>query len=193
MAGVGLGAIAIVVQFLLIGTVDVEQIAESFRQMGAQGEQQMIPAEQARDIVQMFVLLMFAMIYLFIMVIIFIARWMQASLAETSGFGEEFRRLALGKNAALFALAILGLGFWLQQGWLVSLLYLLVVAFMFQGIAVVHSKVRQRRQARLILGVFYFLLLIAPQAVALTALTGVIDNWLVFRKQAAKPDNDSDE
>ena len=132
------------------------------------------------------------MIYLFVMVIIFIARWMQASLAGSSGFGDEFRRLTLGKNAALIALAIAGLGFWLQQIWLMSLVYLLVVAFMFQGIAVVHSKVRAKKQAKLILGLFYFLLLIAPQAVALTALTGVIDNWLVFRKQAAKPDIDSD-
>ena len=50
------------------------------------------------------------------------------------------------------------------------MLYLLVVAFMFQGIAIVHAKVHGRRSARLILSVFYAVLLIAPMAVALTAL-----------------------
>ena len=44
----------------------------------------------------------------------------------------------------------------------------------------------------LLLGLFYALLLVFPQAVALTAITGVIDNWLVFRKKPVKP-NDENE
>ena len=36
-------------------------------------------------------------------------------------------------------------------------------------------------------------LLIAPMAVALTAFTGVIDNWLVFRRQAAAADTDNED
>jgi len=67
-----------------------------------------------------------------------------------------------------------------------------VIAFMFQGIAVVHSKLGPRRQGRLMLGLFYLLLLVFPQVVALTAITGVIDNWLVFRKKPVKPDDENE-
>ena len=106
------------------------------------------------------------MLYLLIVPIVLLARWLQASLAESTAFGEEFRGLTMGRSAALVALVVAGLGFWLNTPWLVSLLYLMVVAFMFQGIAVLHARVRGRRSARPILSVFYFVLLIAPQAVA---------------------------
>ena len=49
-----------------------------------------------------------------------------------------------------------------------------------------------RHAARLIPSVFYAVLLIAPMAVALTAFTGVIDNWLVFRKRSAEADTDNE-
>ena len=81
-----------------------------------------------------------------------------------------------------------------QQAWLISLGLLLLMAFLFQGIAIVHAKVAPRRQGGLILGVFYALLLVFPQVVALTAITGMIDNWLDFRKLKAeirKDDNES--
>jgi hypothetical protein len=42
------------------------------------------------------------------------------------------------------------------------------------------------------LGLFYTLLLVFPQVVALTAVTGVIDNWLVFRKKPVKPDDENE-
>jgi len=44
----------------------------------------------------------------------------------------------------------------------------------------------------LLLGLFYMLLLVFPQVVALTSLTGVIDNWLVFRNKSVKPDNENE-
>ena len=84
------------------------------------------------------------------------------------------------------------LSFWAQHTWLSSLAFLVVIAFMFQGIAVVHSKIAARKQARLLFGLFYTLLLVFPQVVALTAITGVIDNWLVFRKNTAKPSDENE-
>ncbi|MDH3633015.1 MAG: hypothetical protein OER98_18000, partial [Gammaproteobacteria bacterium] len=121
-----------------------------------------------------------------------VARWMQATLAGSQGFSQEFRALSLGKPAALGALALMVLSFWIEQPWLISLAFLVVVAFMFQGIAVVHSKLASRKQVRLLLVLFYTLLLVFPQVVALTAITGVIDNWLVFRKNSAKPSDENE-
>ena len=192
LVGVGLGAIAIAVQYLLWGSMEAELITQAIQRMGEVTQQQQELVERNIQLLRLFVLAMVAMVYLFIMLILLAARWMQASLAGSSGFREEFRGLALGKSAAAFALVLMGLSFWLNQTWLVSLAFLVVIAFMFQGIAVVHCKLGPRRQARLLFGLFYGLLLIFPQVVALTAVTGVIDNWLVFRKKSVKP-NDENE
>jgi len=152
----------------------------------------LLGVERNIQLVRLFVLAMVAMAYLLFMLIVMIARWMQASLAESKGFGQEFRALSLGKPAAAVALGVMILSFWGQQAWLSSLAFMVVIAFMFQGVAVVHSKIAPRKQARLLFGLFYMLLLVFPQVVALTAITGVIDNWLVFRKKSVKP-NDENE
>jgi len=192
LLGLLLGAIGIAAQYLVWGNLEAEMITQTIQRMG-QGEQlQAELVERNIQLVRLFVLAMVAMAYLLFMLIVMIARWMQASLAESKGFGQEFRALSLGKPAAAVALGVMILSFWGQQAWLSSLAFMVVIAFMFQGVAVVHSKIAPRKQARLLFGLFYMLLLVFPQVVALTAITGVIDNWLVFRKKSVKP-NDENE
>ncbi len=192
LAGTALGAIAIAMQYLFWGSIQSEMINQAMLRMGDVGQQEQELVQRNLQVLQLFVLAMVAMVYLYIMLILMVARWMQASLAGSNGFREEFYGLALGKSASLVALLIVGLSVWLEQPWLVSLAFLAVIAFMFQGIAIVHSRFGARRQARLLLGVFYMLLLVFPQVVALTSLTGVIDNWLVFRNKSVKPDNENE-
>jgi len=192
LLGLLLGTIGITAQYLVWGSLEVEMITQTIQRMG-QGEQpQAELVERNIQLVRLFVLAMVAMAYLLFMLIVMIARWMQASLAGSKGFGQEFRALRLGKPAAAVALGMMLLSFWGQQAWLSSLAFLVVVAFMFQGVAVVHSKIASRKQARLLYGLFYTLLMVFPQVVALTAITGIIDNWLVFRKKSVKP-NDENE
>lgn len=192
LAGTALGAIAIAMQYLFWGSIQSEMINQAMLRMGDVGQQEQELVQRNLQVLQLFVLAMVAMVYLYIMLILMVARWMQASLAGSNGFREEFYGLALGKSASLVALLIVGLSVWLEQPWLVSLAFLAVIAFMFQGIAIVHSRFGARRQARLLLGVFYMLLLVFPQVVALTSLTGVIDNWLVFRNKSVKPDDENE-
>ena len=179
-------------QYLFWGSIQSEMINQALLRMGDVGQQEQELVQRNLQVLQLFVLAMVAMVYLYIMLILMIARWMQASLAGSNGFREEFYGLALGKSASLVALLIVGLSVWLEQPWLVSLAFLAVIAFMFQGIAIVHSRFGARRQARLLLGLFYMLLLVFPQVVALSSLTGVIDNWLVFRNKAVKPDDENE-
>jgi hypothetical protein len=192
LAGTALGAIAIAMQYLFWGSIQSEMINQALLRMGDVGQQEQELVQRNLQVLQLFVLAMVAMVYLYIMLILMVARWMQASLAGSNGFREEFYELALGKSAGLVALLIVGLSVWLEQSWLVSLAFLAVIAFMFQGIAIVHSRFGARRQARLLLGLFYMLLLVFPQVVALSSLTGVIDNWLVFRNKAVKPDDENE-
>ena len=192
LAGTALGAIAIAMQYLFWGSIQSEMINLVLLRMGDAGQQEQELVQRNLQVLQLFVLAMVAMVYLYIMLILMVARWMQASLVGSNGFREEFYGLALGKSASLVALLIVGLSVWLEQPWLVSLAFLAVIAFMFQGIAIVHSRFGARRQARVLLGLFYMLLLVFPQVVALTSLTGVIDNWLVFRNKSVKPDNENE-
>ncbi|MCP4979804.1 MAG: hypothetical protein GY935_04825 [Gammaproteobacteria bacterium] len=190
--GAFLGAIGVAGQYLLWGGFEAELVSQVIQRMGQLEQQDATLVERNIQLVRLFVLAMVALVYMLIMAIVLVARWMQANLAESKGFGEEFRALALGKPAAAIALLLMVLSFWAQLPWINSLMFLLVIAFMFQGIAVVHSKLGARRQGRLLLVLFYILLAVFPQVVALTAITGVIDNWLVFRKKSVKP-NDENE
>ena len=192
LLGLALGAIGIAVQYLVWSNLETEMISQAIQRMGEVDQLDEKLVERNVQLVRLFVLALVAMAYLVFMLIVLIARWMQASLAESQGFSQEFRALSLGKPAAQAALALMVLSFLVEQTWLSSLAFLVVVGFMFQGIAVVHAKLAPRRQARMLLVLFYTLLLVFPQVVALTAITGVIDNWLVFRKNAAKPSDDND-
>ena len=192
LLGLLLGVIGIAAQYLVWGDLEAEMIAQTIQRMGSVDQLDAQLVERNIQLVRLFVLAMVAMAYLLFMLIVMIARWMQANLAGSAGFGQEFRALSLGKSAAAVALGLVLASIWVSQTWLSSLAFLVVIAFMFQGVAVVHSKLAPRKQAGLLLGLFYALLLVFPQAVALTAITGVIDNWLVFRKKPAKP-NDENE
>ena len=192
LAGTALGAVAIAMQYLFWGSLQSEMLNQALLRMGDVGQQEQELVERNLQVLQLFVLAMVAMVYLYIMLILMVARWMQACLVESNGFREEFYGLALGKSASGVALLIMGLSVWLEQPWLISLAFLAVIAFMFQGIAIVHDRLGAKRQARLLLGLFYMLLLVFPQVVALTSLTGVIDNWLVFRKKSVKPDDENE-
>ena len=192
LLGLLLGVIGIAAQYLVWGDLEAEMIAQTIQRMGSADQLDAQLVERNIQLVRLFVLAMVAMAYLLFMLIVMVARWMQASLSESAGFGQEFRALSLGKPAAAVALGLVLVSIWVSQTWLSSLAFLVVIAFMFQGVAVVHSKLAPRKQAGLLLGLFYALLLVFPQAVALTAITGVIDNWLVFRKKPVKP-NDENE
>ena len=192
LVGMIIGAIGVTVQYLVWNNLEAEMISQALQRMGQIDQLDEKLVERNIQLVRLFVLALAAMAYLVFMLIVLIARWMQASLAESQGFSQEFRVLTLGKPAASGALVLMVASFWVDQSWLISLALLVVVGFMFQGIAVVDAKLAPRRQARMLLVLFYTLLLVFPQVVALTAITGVIDNWLVFRKNAAKPRDDND-
>lgn len=193
LLGVLLGTIAILAQYLVWGELEAEMISQAVQRMSQMDTLAPEIIDQSIEWVRLFVLAIVAMGYLTCVVIVLIARWMQASMAESQGFGQEFRALSLGKPAAIVALILMLLSFWVQESWVNSLMFLVVIAFMFQGIAVIHSKLGLRKNARVMLVFYYILLLVLlPQVVALTAITGVLDNWLVFRKQPVKPSDENE-
>ena len=154
LLGLLLGAVGIAVQYLVWGNLEVEITSQTIQQMEQAGQSDVALVEMIERLVQYFVQAIAAAAYLMFMLIVMVGRWMQARLAHSKGFGQEFRDLSLGKPAAGIALGLMLLSFWAQQTWLVSLVFLVVIAFMFQGIAVVHSKLASRKQSGLLLVLF---------------------------------------
>lgn len=194
LAGVLIGILVIAFQYLFWADLESSWFSELIQRRAGEtpGETQIAreEAEQLAQFVRLMMLLMASSLYLMYILVIFIARWLQAKLADSQGFGQEFRSLTLGKPAALVAVVVVPLGLLLQQAWLISFAFIVIIAFMFQGIAVVHSRLATRKQAYGLFVLFYVLLVFTWQITGiLTAITGIIDNWLVFRKKPENPNN----
>lgn len=115
---------------------------------------------------------------------LFIGRAWQAGLDRPGAFAEEFRRLRLGIAPAvavvvLSAIAVLG-----DSGLAAGLAVIGATLFVFQGLAVVHGVVHQRKLGRGWL-VGMYLSLILPQMVVICALLGVVDSWVDVRGRLA--------
>ncbi len=146
--------------------------------------------EQNRLLVRLMLVALIPSLYLSSVLFLLVARHLQAKLAGSGGFGAEFRELALGKSVATAGLVVLLIALVLQQPWSMSLTLLIIFAFLFQGIAVVHSRLYGKQQAIPLLVLFYIMLIILGQiAGVLTSITGMVDNWLGLRKKSGPPDN----
>ena len=121
------------------------------------------------------------------MLILWLARWMQASLDNPGGFGKEFRALRMDPRVAyagvaLALLAILAGNF--AGGLFRGLLVLVIIMYTIQGIALVHSVVHKRGASiAWLVAVYAGLVLIPPAAIVGLALSGFSDTWFDFRRR----------
>lgn len=113
-----------------------------------------------------------------------LARWWQALLYNPGGFGKEFQDLRLGRQtgwatAAIAGLALLGSGFLAEVA--ANLLPLVIVLFLFQGLALAHGMVVGLGAHSAWLIGLYVLLLLLPHTLLLLSAAGLLDNWFDFR------------
>ena len=190
LAGLVLGAIAVGIQFIVWPDLESDwaaMVQKSLIDM-SQGQDvgQIDLGEHIRRMVHWLIMVLAASLYVLYVSIVMIARWMQARIAGSDGYKKEFSNLSLGKPAAMVAVLLMLLSMWMDQDWLISLTMLFSAAFLFQGIAVVHARLLSGKHRSMLTGLFYMLLLIIPQVMALTAIAGILDNWLAFRKREEK-------
>ncbi|MFT5663772.1 MAG: hypothetical protein ACI9YO_003267 [Gammaproteobacteria bacterium] len=188
MSGLVLALLAIALQLLIWPDLEADWIRvidQSIVQLKEYPEYQDVDiANNARLLVHFMVLVLGSAMYLLFIGILLMARSMQSRLADSDGFSTEFRAISFGKRIGLVAVVLLAFSLWVDQAWISSIALLLMTAFLFQGIAVVHTKVSRSKRPRLLNTLFYMLLFIFPQAVVITALVGLLDNWLDLRKPA---------
>ncbi len=188
LSGLVLALFAVALQLLIWPDLEADWfrvIEQSIVQLKEYPEYQDVDiANNARLLVHFMVLVLGSAMYLLFIGILLMARSMEMRLADSDGFGAEFRAISFGKRIGLVAVILLAFSFWVNQAWISSIALLLMTAFLFQGIAVVQTKVSRSKRPRLLNTLFYVLLFIFPQAVVITALVGLLDNWLILRKPA---------
>ncbi len=119
---------------------------------------------------------------------LFIARWWQSLVFHPGGFGEEYRQLRFGLISAIAGLALFALAFIVNTGLLgeifVSVAAIIVLVFLFQGLAIAHYVAAARKLRAVWLFIVYIaMLLLMPYELLLIALIGLSDNWVNYRSR----------
>ena len=114
-----------------------------------------------------------------------VGRWWQAIQVNPGGFQEEFHGLRLPQAAAVAALAILVMGLFLpgtMGALFADLIWLMVLLYLLQGLAVTHALVL-RREAHVgwLVGLYAVLVFTFPLGVLMVAALGFVDGWANFR------------
>lgn len=134
--------------------------------------------EEVRDVI----LSVIGAVYMFLsIVLLMLARWMQAVLYNPGGFKQEFHSLRIGQKVALALIVIMLLssfGIVVPEAWV---LYF-VLPLMFLGIALVHSVVAKKNLSSMWLVTFYILLML-PVVVQIFVLLALVDSWYDFRSR----------
>jgi len=123
-----------------------------------------------------------------------LARWFHSVLDNPGGFGQEFRSLSLDYKVAIAVVVVAGLVWFsgdIFGGFARDILFLAVVLYLFQGLAVAHGVVAQLGASIGWLFFLYVVLIIATEHVLLLlTITGFLDTWLKIRTRLGnKPAN----
>lgn len=118
-----------------------------------------------------------------------LGRWWQSLLVKPGALRIEFYALRLNRILSLLGVAIVALAT-LNLG-VVSALALqwsliVMVLFLFVGLAVVHATLANLKAARGWLIAIYVLMGLLPQALLLVVVTGMLDPWLDLRRRTAE-------
>jgi len=115
-----------------------------------------------------------------------IARNWQALLYNPGGFGEEFRQIAIGKQASIAFIVGIAIAVITANHLIIELIMVGVAVFMFQGLSLAHSIVKQREMnVRWLVGLYVLMFLLLIQMIVLLATFGLVDNFADFRRKIA--------
>jgi len=121
--------------------------------------------------------------YMFLaIVLLMLARWMQATLFNPGGFQKEFHQLHIGQKTALGLAGLIFLGSYqlvIPQSWV----FYFILPLLFAGIALVHAVVVKKKLSSLWLVIFYILLIVLPTVLQLLVLLALVDSWYDFRSR----------
>ncbi len=114
-----------------------------------------------------------------------LGRWWYTLTAERGDFGAEFRQLKLGRILSVPATLLVAVGLLTDFLVLENLIPVMLLAFLFQGLAVAHAWSHGRGWHPTILtGIYILWLLPTPLAAGVSVLlssVGLVDSWIDLR------------
>jgi len=120
-----------------------------------------------------------------ILSLIIASNW-QAVLYNPGGFGEEFRQINLGKQAAIVLLAGIAIAVLTMNQLVVELIMVGIAVFMFQGLSLAHALVKRHNlNTAWLIGLYVMMFLLLIQMIVLLATFGIIDTFVDFRRSKA--------
>jgi hypothetical protein len=115
-----------------------------------------------------------------------IARNWQAMLYNPGGFGEEFRQIRIGKQAAIALVVGIVIAMLSGNQLIIELIMIGLAIFMFQGLSLAHALVKQRGMSSgWLIGLYVLMFMLLIQMIVLLAAFAIIDNFVDFRKKVA--------
>lgn len=118
---------------------------------------------------------------------LFLGRSWQAMLSNPGGFRDEFNRLRFDHVSGFVALGVLALAGFAQLTVAANLSILLLVMYLFAGLAVVHGLVaRSGASVGWLISLYVLLVVALLQLVLVLALLGLIDTWVNFRARFSR-------
>ncbi len=189
VAGMAGSLLLVVAQYVLWPDIDklwANDMQQVFTDLLVGVDQAGLDTSQLNQAIEQLVhattLVLVAVMYSTFIATLLASRWLQAKLTGSEGFRTEFYRLKLGKGAALATLLVMAASFFVNQDWLYAMLMVMLLTFIYQGLAIAHSWSHSTgRKGWLV--VLYVLMVIFPQALAAMAVLGIIDNWADFRSK----------
>ena len=114
---------------------------------------------------------------------LFLAYWWFTVAAGERRFGPEFRSLKLGRLLGVLATTIVALGLVFDTALVQNLAALALLAFVFQGLAVLHAWAHAKRWHPGLVAPVYVLLVTPVRVLVIFVLSavGLLDNWLDLR------------
>lgn len=110
-----------------------------------------------------------------------LARWWQAVLYNPGGFGKEFQGLNLGRTASIGAAGIILAALLLHIDVFNSMLLVVVVLYLAQGMSIVHAVAKLRKLNVIWLYLVYALMFLLPEFMVIVFIVGIVDAWIDFR------------
>lgn len=194
----GLGMLAIAVVYMLFGDpapwwqMHLQRIAES---LASQPELQ-VDAGRLEVFVEQVAPLMTgslaAGLSFAALACLLLGRWWQSLLVKPGALRDEFYRLRLNRGlslagAGIMLLATLNLG--VISSIAIQWTLIIMVLFLFVGMAVIHAVLANLKAARGWIIAVYVLMGLLPQALLMVVATGMFDPWLDLRRRTAKTES----
>ena len=118
-----------------------------------------------------------------------LGRWWQSQMVKPGALRKEFYALRLNSMLSLLAMgmfALAALKFGSVSALALQWSLVVLVPFLFVGLAVVHATLANLKAARIWLIIIYILMSLLPQAMMLVIVTGLLDPWLDLRRRTEK-------